>query len=126
LESFRIISEKRADGETTVEATIKLYVKGQREISTAEGNGPVNALDKALRRAIEPHYPELKEIHLSNYKVRILDEHRATAATTRVLIDSTDGKRVWGAVGVGENIIEASWQALVDGLEYGVNRTGKD
>jgi 2-isopropylmalate synthase len=126
LESFRIISEKRADGETTVEATIKLFVKGQREISTAEGNGPVNALDRALRQAIEPHYPELKEIHLSNYKVRILDEHRATAATTRVLIDSTDGKRVWGAVGVGENIIEASWQALVDGLEYGVNETGKD
>ncbi len=122
LESFRIISEKRADGETTVEATIKLFVKGQREISTAEGNGPVNALDRALRQAIEPHYPELKEIHLSNYKVRILDEHRATAATTRVLIDSTDGKRVWGAVGVSENIIEASWQALVDGLEYGVNR----
>jgi 2-isopropylmalate synthase len=121
LESFRIISEKRADGETTVEATIKLSVKGQRVISTAEGNGPVNALDRALRQAIEPHYPELREIHLSNYKVRILDEHRATAATTRVLIDSTDGKRVWGAVGVGENIIEASWQALVDGLEYGVN-----
>ncbi|HEX5974225.1 MAG TPA: alpha-isopropylmalate synthase regulatory domain-containing protein, partial [Rubrobacteraceae bacterium] len=126
LESFRIISEKRADGETTVEATIKLFVKGQREISTAEGNGPVNALDRALRQAIEPHYPELKEIHLSNYKVRILDEHRATAATTRVLIDSTDGKRVWGAVGVGENIIEASWQALIDGLEYGVNETGRD
>jgi 2-isopropylmalate synthase len=121
LESFRIISEKRTDGETTVEATIKLLVKGQRVISTAEGNGPVNALDRALRQAIGPHYPELKEIHLSNYKVRILDEHRATAATTRVLIDSTDGKRVWGAVGVGENIIEASWQALVDGLEYGVN-----
>ncbi|MDQ3964941.1 MAG: citramalate synthase, partial [Actinomycetota bacterium] len=121
LETFRVISEKRADGETTTEATIKLRVKGgQRVISTAEGNGPVNALDRALRLAIEPHYPELNEIHLSNYKVRILDEHRATAATTRVLIDSTDGKRVWGAVGVGENIIEASWQALVDGLEYGV------
>ena len=125
LESFRIISEKRRSGETTVEATIKLFVKGQRAISTAEGNGPVNALDKALRQAIEPYYPELKEIHLSNYKVRILDEHRATAATTRVLIDSTDGKRLWGAVGVGENIIEASWQALVDGLEYGVNGARK-
>ena len=125
LESLRVISEKRAGGETTVEATIKLFVKGQRVISTAEGNGPVNALDRALRQAIEPHYPELKEIHLSNYKVRILDEHRATAATTRVLIDSTDGKRVWGAVGVGENIIEASWQALVDGLEYGVSGTEK-
>ncbi len=87
--------------ETTTEATIKLSVKGERVISTAEGNGPVNALDKALRQAIGPHYPELREIHLSNYKVRILDEHRATAATTRVLIDSTDGKRVWGAVGVG-------------------------
>jgi 2-isopropylmalate synthase len=121
LETFRIISEKRADGQTNTEATIKLLVKGQRVISTAEGNGPVNALDRALRQAIGPHYPELKEIHLSNYKVRILDEHRATAATTRVLIDSTDGKHVWGAVGVGENIIEASWQALVDGLEYGVN-----
>ncbi len=123
LETFRIISEKRADGETTTEATIKLLVKGQRVISTAEGNGPVNALDRALRQAIESHYPELKEIHLSNYKVRILDEHRATAATTRVLIDSTDGKRVWGAVGVSENIIEASWQALVDSLEYGANAT---
>ena len=121
LETFRIITEKRAGGETTTEATIKLSVKGERVISTAEGNGPVNALDRALRQAIGPHYPELREIHLSNYKVRILDEHRATAATTRVLIDSTDGKRVWGAVGVDENIIEASWQALVDGLEYGVN-----
>ncbi len=125
LESFRVISEKRADGGTTVEATIKLFVKGQRVISTAEGNGPVNALDRALRQAIEPHYPELKDIHLSNYKVRILDEHRATAATTRVLIDSTDGKRLWGAVGVGANIIEASWQALVDGLEYGVSGARK-
>jgi len=121
LETFRIISEKRAGGETTTEATIKLSVKGKRVISTAEGNGPVNALDMALRQAIGQHYPEVSEIHLSNYKVRILDEHRATAATTRVLIDSTDGKRMWGAVGVSENIIEASWQALVDGLEYGVS-----
>ncbi|MGI8858824.1 MAG: citramalate synthase [Rubrobacteraceae bacterium] len=125
LESFRIISEKRAGGETTVEATIKLYVKDKRVISTAEGNGPVNALDSALRKAIGPHYPEISEIHLANYKVRILDEHRATAATTRVLIDSSDGKRVWGAVGVSENIIEASWQALVDSLEYGVNVSNK-
>jgi 2-isopropylmalate synthase len=125
LETFRIISEKRSDGETMTEATIKLWVKDQRVVSTAEGNGPVNALDRALRQAIGPHYPELKEIHLSNYKVRILDEHRATAATTRVLVDSTDGKRVWGAVGVGENIIEASWQALVDGLEYGMNAAPK-
>ncbi|MEJ7631196.1 MAG: citramalate synthase [Rubrobacteraceae bacterium] len=126
LESFRVISEKRADRETTVEATIKLSVKGERVISTAEGNGPVNALDNALRKAIEPHYPELKTIHLANYKVRILDEHRATAATTRVLIDSSDGKKMWGAVGVSENIIEASWQALVDGLEYGVSGVKKE
>ena len=126
LESFRVISEKRADRETTVEATIKLSVKGERVISTAEGNGPVNALDNALREAIEPHYPELKTIHLANYKVRILDEHRATAATTRVLIDSSDGKKMWGAVGVSENIIEASWQALVDGLEYGVSGVKKE
>jgi len=121
LENFRIITEKRSPQEDMVtEATIKLWVNEERVISTAEGNGPVNALDNALRRAVEPHYPELKGIHLSNYKVRILDEQRATAATTRVLIDSTDGKRVWGGVGVGSNIIEASWQALVDGLEYGV------
>lgn len=125
LETFRIITEKISDSDATTEATIKMMVKGQRVISTAEGNGPVNALDNALRQAIEPHYPGLKSIHLSNYKVRILDEHRATAATTRVLIDSTDGKRVWGAVGVGENIIEASWEALVDGLEYGVNGVEK-
>jgi 2-isopropylmalate synthase len=125
LETFRIISEKGPEGGTSTEATIKLRVKGQRVISTAEGNGPVNALDRALRQAIGPHYPELKDIHLSNYKVRILDEHRATAATTRVLIDSTDGKKVWGAEGVGENIIEASWEALVDGLEYGVGGVKK-
>src|SRR3712207_9157034 len=99
--------------------------KGRRVPSTAEGNGPVNALDRALREPIGPHSPELQETPLPNYKVRILDEHRATAATTRVLIDSTDGKRVWGAVGVSENIIEASWQALVDGLEYGVNGARK-
>jgi 2-isopropylmalate synthase len=118
-----VIAEKREDGRVQTEATIKIWVDGERYVRTAEGNGPVNALDAALRDAISAIHPHLRDIELVNYKVRILDEHRATAATTRVLIDSTDGKRMWGAVGVSENIIEASWQALVDGLQYGVNRT---
>ena len=106
--------------ETTTEATIKLFVGGQRVISTAEGNGPVNALDQALRKAIGPHYPELKEIHLSNYKVRILGWRGGTSATTRVLIDTTDGVGEWTTVGVHANIVEASWHALVDALSYAV------
>ena len=107
------------------EATIKLSVGGHRVISTAEGNGPVNALDQALRKAIGPHYPELKEIHLSNYKVRILDEHRATAATTRVLIDSTNGKSMWGAVRRLREHHRSLLASLVDGLEFGVHGTKK-
>jgi len=122
LESFRIIVEKRADGAVMTEATIKVHVDGDRVIQTAEGNGPVNALDKALRLAIERKYPHLGEIHLVNFKVRILDENRGTGAVTRVLIDSSDGRDSWGSVGVSENLVEASWQALVDSLNYGLNR----
>ena len=119
LEGFRVITEKRANGKVETEATIKIWVDGQRFLRTAEGNGPVNALDKALRSAITELYPHLAEIDLVNYKVRILDTHHGTGAVTRVLLDSSDGSgETWGTIGVSENIIEASWEALVDSLEY--------
>jgi 2-isopropylmalate synthase len=118
LEGFRVITEKREDGRVVTEATIKVWVEGERYVRTAEGNGPVNALDRALREAITDRHPHLAEIELTNYKVRILDEHHGTGAVTRVLLDSSDGEREWGSIGVSENIIEASWEALVDSLEY--------
>jgi 2-isopropylmalate synthase len=118
LESFRVITEKRADGRVVTEATIEVDVDGERYVRVAEGNGPVNALDRALRGAIVDRHPHLAEIELTNYKVRILDETHGTGAITRVLLDSSDGEREWGTIGVSENIIEASWEALVDSLEY--------
>jgi 2-isopropylmalate synthase len=118
LESFRVITEKRADGRIETEATIKIWVEGRRYVRTAEGNGPVNALDRALRDAIGELHPHLSDIELVDYKVRILDSHHGTGAVTRVLLDSADGHRSWGSIGVSENIIEASWEALVDSLEY--------
>lgn len=118
LESWRVIVEQRADGKVDTEATIKIWVDGERYVRTAEGNGPVNALDAALRDAIGEIHPHLRDIELVNYKVRILDEHHGTGATTRVLIDASDGTGTWGSIGVGENLIAASWQALVDSLEY--------
>ena len=118
LESFRVITEKRADGRVETEATIKVWVGSNRLVRTAEGNGPVNALDKALRSAITELHPHLADIDLVNYKVRILDEDLGTGAVTRVLLDSSDGHAEWGTIGVSENIIEASWEALVESLEY--------
>ena len=118
LESFRVITEKREDGTVQTEATIKIWAEGERLVRTAEGNGPVNALDRALRDAIADLYPRLRDIDLVNYKVRIIDEHKGTGAVTRVLIDASDGRDSWGTIGVSENIIEASWEALVDSLEY--------
>jgi 2-isopropylmalate synthase len=118
LEGFRVMTEKREDGKVVTEATIKIWVDGERYLRTAEGNGPVNALDQALRGAITDRHPHLADIELTNYKVRILDEHHGTGAVTRVLLDSSDGERQWGSIGVSENIIEASWEALVDSLEY--------
>jgi 2-isopropylmalate synthase len=118
LESFRVITEKRADGGVETEATIKIWVEGRRYVRTAEGNGPVNALDRALRYAIGELHPHLADIDLVDYKVRILDSHHGTGAVTRVLLDSADGHDSWGSIGVSENIIEASWEALVDSLEY--------
>jgi len=125
LESFRVITEKRADGRVETEATIKLFHRGERLVATAEGNGPVNALDSALRLALEPRVPELAEISLVNFKVRILDETKGTGAVTRVLIDSSDGRETWGAIGVSENVIEASWEALLDSLEHGARRVAR-
>jgi 2-isopropylmalate synthase len=118
LESYRVVTERRAGGEVETEATIKVEVDGQRYLRVAEGNGPVNALDNALRSAITVRYPHLAEIELTNYKVRILDQDHGTGAVTRVILDSADQEREWGTTGVSENIIEASWQALVDSLEY--------
>ena len=122
LESFRVIVEKHEDGDTVSEATVKVHVSGERFIETAEGNGPVNALDKALRQAIERKFPLVHDIRLVNYSVRILDENKGTAAKTRVLIDSSDGRGSWGSVGVDVNVVEASWQALVDSIRYGLLR----
>jgi 2-isopropylmalate synthase len=120
LESWRAIVEKRADGKVETEATIKIWVGGERYVATAEGNGPVNALDNALREAIGEIYPHLRDIELVNFKVRILDESKGTGAVTRVLLDATDGEDTWGTIGVSENVIESSWEALVDSLEYGM------
>jgi 2-isopropylmalate synthase len=120
LESWRVIAEKREDGTVQTEATIKIWVEGERYVRTAEGNGPVHALDRALREAIGQRHPHLRDIRLVNYKVRILEEWKATGATTRVLLDATDGHDTWGAIGVHENVIEASWDALVDSLEAGM------
>ncbi len=120
IESFRVIIETDPTGAISSEATVKLHAGGERYISTAEGNGPVNALDAALRKALFSSYPELEQIHLADYKVRILNENVGTAATTRVLIESSDGEKEWGTIGVSENIVEASWEALLDGYVYGL------
>jgi 2-isopropylmalate synthase len=118
LESFRVVVEKRAGGQVETEATIKLELDGERYLEVAEGNGPVDALNQALRNAIADRHPHLADVELTNYKVRILDESHGTGAVTRVLLDSSDGSSEWGTTGVSPNIIEASWEALVDSLEY--------
>jgi 2-isopropylmalate synthase len=146
VESFRVITEHRAgeaagrDGAPAAipgtgervelgpssfeglltEATVKVHVGGERVVATAEGNGPVHALDAALRKAVGSRLPGLAKVHLTDYRVRVLDTAQATGAVTRVLIDSTDGERSWSTIGVSENIIEASWQALVDSIVYGL------
>jgi 2-isopropylmalate synthase len=119
LEAYRVIvEEQNASPEPVAEATVRVRVKGILEHTAGAGNGPVNALDHALRKALEEFYPGLREMKLLDYKVRILDESKGTAAKTRVLITSGDGDETWGTVGVADNIIEASWQALVDSIEY--------
>jgi 2-isopropylmalate synthase len=118
LEGFRVTVEKRDDGRLISEATVKLKLKGKIIHTVAEGNGPVNALDKALRKALNQEYPQLSQMHLADYKVRILDARAGTRAKTRVLIESSDKEDRWGTVGVSPNIIEASWEALLDSIEY--------
>jgi 2-isopropylmalate synthase len=120
LESYRVLVEHRGDGAVVSEATVKALVDGDRVIATAEGNGPVNALDQALRSALNGRYPELGQFELADYKVRILEGRHGTDAVTRVLIDTTDSRRSWTTVGVHENVVEASWRALVDALNYGL------
>ena len=105
------------------EATVKVYVGGERVVATGEGNGPVNALDSALRKALGDRFPELEGLYLTDFKVRVLEARQGTGAVTRVLIDTTNGERTWTTIGVSENIIEASWQALVDSLVFGILHT---
>jgi 2-isopropylmalate synthase len=119
LIGFRVIDEKRQEGEPPIsEATIQVRVDGELEHAAAMGNGPVNALDQALRRALTKFYPALKQVELLDYKVRVLSSGQGTGAVVRVLIESGDGKERWGTVGVSHNVIEASWQALVDSIDY--------
>ena len=129
VESFRVITDDLQTAEPRVgetiagvgtEATIKVHAGGDRLVATAEGNGPVNALDTALRRALGDRCPGLERVHLTDYKVRVLDTQKGTGAVTRVLIDSTNGERTWTTIGVSENIIDASWQALYDSLVFGL------
>jgi 2-isopropylmalate synthase len=112
------VSMRRDKKESICEATVRIRVGGEVAHTVAEGDGPVNALDAAMRLALGKFLPQLRKVQLTDYKVRILDTATGTAAKTRVLITSTDGKREWGTVGVSENIIEASLQALVDSMEY--------
>ncbi|MFF8954420.1 citramalate synthase [Streptomyces sp. NPDC014894] len=123
-ESWRAIVEDRPDGTHANEATVKLWVKGERIVATAEGNGPVNALDRAMRVGLERVYPPLAKLELVDYKVRILEGRHGTDSTTRVLITTGDGQGEWSTVGVADNVIAASWQALEDAYTYGLLRAG--
>jgi len=127
VEAYRVSSYHREGPvmpddqvEVSTEATVKLWVDGERLAAVGEGNGPVNALDAAVRRALNGRFPALGRIHLTDFKVRVVDGGAATGAVVRVLIDSTDGERVWTTVGVDSNVIEASWQALMDSLQFGL------
>jgi 2-isopropylmalate synthase len=124
MESWRVITDARPGQEALSEATVKLTTGQDRQVATGEGNGPVNALDHALRKALAPVYPELEKLELIDFKVRILDSSHGTDAVTRVLIETSDSENSWETVGVGPNIVEASWSALCDGLIYGLLRQG--
>jgi 2-isopropylmalate synthase len=124
VESWRTIVERRQDGVLVSEATVKVHAKGERIVATGEGNGPVNALDRALRSALERIYPELSGLELIDYKVRILEGAHGTEARTRVLIESSDANGEWGTVGVEENVIAASWEALEESVTYCLLRAG--
>ncbi|WCN37139.1 citramalate synthase [Aneurinibacillus uraniidurans] len=119
VESFKVLMEKHGGADSTTEATVKLQVGGQTVHTVAEGNGPVNALDNALRKALEVAFPDISKMYLTDYKVRVLSEQDATASKVRVLVESTkDGEESWSTVGVSPNVIEASWEALIDSMRY--------
>jgi 2-isopropylmalate synthase len=120
VESWRTIVEQREDGQIVSEATVKVHADGQRIVATGEGNGPVNALDNALRSALVQHFPQIAELELVDYKVRILDGGLGTGAVTRVLIETAEKGRRWTTVGVSENVIAASWLALEDAISFGL------
>ena len=122
VESFRVVTDRRTDSSFDTEATVKVHVGDDRIVTVGEGNGPVNSLDAALRLAIGEFHPIVNEIHLTDYKVRVIDTGQGTAAVTRVLIDTSDADETWTTIGVSENIIEASWLALRDGFNYGLLR----
>jgi 2-isopropylmalate synthase len=126
VESWRVIVEQREDGAVTSEATVRVVAKGERVVAVGEGNGPVNALDRALRAALEQSFPELATLELTDYKVRILEGSAGTGAITRVLIESSDAEGgTWSTVGVDENVISASWHALEEAVTYGLLRAGR-
>ncbi|PIE34254.1 MAG: citramalate synthase [Ilumatobacter coccineus] len=120
VESLRVINDEANPNSFNTEATVKVWVGDDRHICTAEGNGPVNAIDRALRSAVQQSYPHLDRIHLTDFKVRILDEGKATEAVTRVLLTATDGNQTWTTIGVSANVIEASWRALEESIVYGL------
>ncbi len=124
VESWRVITDARGADLATSEATVKLIAGGRRFVATGEGNGPVNALDEALRQALTEVYPEIDKLELIDFRVRILDAAHGTDAVTRVLIETSDGETSWDTVGVAPNIVEASWRALVDGITFGLMRHG--
>ncbi len=125
LEGFKVHTEKRYDGKVFAEATVRINVRGKEEFRASEGQGPVDALDKALRKALTKFYPTLAKMYLTDYKVRVLDTKSGTAAKVRVLIESQDETDAWTTVGVHENVIEASWEALIDSIEYKLLKDGK-
>jgi 2-isopropylmalate synthase len=120
VESWKVTVEQAQDGKVSTDATVKVVANGQRILQTSEGNGPVNALDKALRAALEKIYPEIGNLELIDYKVRILEGVKGTGAVTRVLIETSDGNNQWDTVGVHENVIAASWNAISDAVTFGL------
>jgi 2-isopropylmalate synthase len=120
LEDLRVTTEVKDNLPGYTQSVIKISVGDQVVLTAAEGNGPVNALDNALRKALDRFYPRIRDMHLKDYKVRVLDEKDGTGAQVRVLIETSNGKKTWGTVGVSENIIDASWDALVDSITYGL------
>jgi 2-isopropylmalate synthase len=122
LESFRVLSERRSDESIHSEATVELRAGGERRVSVGDGVGPVHALDKALRGALRNDFPGVTDLRLTDYRVRVLDSRDGTSARVRVLLETSDHESSWGTIGVHENVIEASWEALADGIVVGLLR----